>query len=159
MAKDQDDPIEVMLDIFSGRPNPTWTLSGRATEELRRLLDASRGERREEGPPSPYLGYTGFVVTNRGSVAGVPYRLRVYGGVLAVREQFPEETGQEGKQGREGKKPKGRARKVKPQTVVYYADTHRIESWLLEQAAGRGYAEAIEKMGGPRLRPAERGPP
>jgi hypothetical protein len=36
------------------------------------------------------------------------------------------------------------------------AATHRIESWLLEQAVEHGYAEAIEKMGGPRLYGGER---
>jgi hypothetical protein len=159
MAKDQDDAIEVMLDVYSGRPNPTWTLTAREVEELKRLLEASRGERREEGPQSPYLGYTGFVITNRSLIAGIPYRFRAHGGVLAVRDEPPEEAAKKGKEGHEGKKPKGRAKKHKQQKTVYYGDRHRIESWLLEQAVGRGYTETIEKMGGPRLRPVERDRP
>jgi hypothetical protein len=141
MADNQKDTIEVMLDIYSGRPNPSWALSERQIEELRGLLEASTEQRREDSVVTPYLGYVGFVITNHRQLAGIPYRVRIYGGVLTVTEKKEEKV----KEGYEG-----------TAKTTYYADTHRIESWLLEQAVEHGYAEAIEKMGGPRLHRGER---
>lgn len=79
--------FEVELDIFSGRPNPRWTLT--TTEEaelLQRLLDRSV-------PMAPVtisdgkLGYRGFVVQATGSTAaaliarGLPTSFRVRDGL------------------------------------------------------------------------------
>jgi hypothetical protein len=123
-----------MLDLYSGRPNPTWTLTEHQVKELRELLAASTRERREQAPSSRALGYTGFTLTNRGKLEGLPYRVKVYGGVLAVTAENPEPP----------------AERPRP---VYYADSHGLETWLLEQAKARGYGEAIEKMGGPKVNP------
>ena len=125
-----------MLDVFSGRPNPTWTLTPFQVEELRGLLAASRQEQRGEAVEPPYLGYAGFVITSRGQESSMPFRVRVYGGVLTF---FPEQ--------REGS------------TQAYYADTYGVEAWLLEQAVRQGYADAIERMGGPRLQSGEQRSP
>jgi hypothetical protein len=113
--------VEVMLDINSGLPNPSWKLSNSQIEELRRLVEASRAERRETGRESPGLGYRGFTVTNRNQEPGLPYRVQVYGGVLAVTETFEKE-------------------RPRP---IYYADSQGLESWLLRQAADHGYPEDI----------------
>ena len=82
--------FEVELDIFSGRPNPRWTLT--ATEEaelLTRLLDRSV-------PIAPMtitdgkLGYRGFLVRATGSTAtaletrGLPTGFRVRDGLGAT---------------------------------------------------------------------------
>lgn len=68
------EPAEVELDIFSGRPNPTWKLSGEETSQLLSLLGnlPSTDARRQE----PGLGYRGFVVSFRESTA------RIYGGTV-----------------------------------------------------------------------------
>src|SRR5688500_12967848 len=62
--------FEVELDIFSGRPNPRWTLEPAEEAELiQRLLDRSV-------PTAPVtisdgkLGYRGFVVRATGATAG-----------------------------------------------------------------------------------------
>ena len=53
--------IEIQLDIFSGRPNPTWTVAGEAAEHLWRLLrrleaDAAEGASRPRLPRVPAYG-------------------------------------------------------------------------------------------------------
>jgi hypothetical protein len=134
MPNDQENTIEVMLNLYSGRPNPTWMLSKRQIEELHRLIEASNQECHELGSAPPGLGYTGFVLTNRHQLGGIPYRLKVYGGMLAMTAEFS--TGKEDK---------------KRDEPIFYTDTQGLESWLLEQAREHGYTEAIEKMAGPRF--------
>jgi hypothetical protein len=62
--------FEVELDIFSGRPNPRWTLSPQEEQEfLTRLLDKSvpmTSVSAVEGN----LGYRGFIVRADGATAG-----------------------------------------------------------------------------------------
>jgi hypothetical protein len=51
--------VDVELDLFSGRPNPRWTLAGRRVDELRdRVRGLSPGDSKE----IPGLGYRGFVL-------------------------------------------------------------------------------------------------
>jgi hypothetical protein len=130
MAEEQQDTIEVMLDIYSGRPNPSWALSDRLIEELRTLIAANVEQLRENRFVTPYLGYSGFIITNHQQLVGIPYRMRVYGGVLTVTEEKAKEDNNERSK------------------TTYYDDTHRLEAWLLEQAVEHGYADAIERMGG-----------
>src|SRR6188768_1931657 len=79
--------FEVELDIFSGRPNPRWTLAPAEEAELvQRLLDRSV-------PIAPLtitdgkLGYRGFLVRASGSTAailaarGLPTAFRVRDGL------------------------------------------------------------------------------
>lgn len=67
--------VEVELDVFSGRPNPHWTLGGDRAQELPDLLrDLEPAESRE--PPG--LGYRGFLLTAAGAKA------RVFGGVITM---------------------------------------------------------------------------
>jgi hypothetical protein len=126
-------PIQVTLDLYSGRPNPTWSLSPPQVEELRRLIEQSNAERCDTATQPPYLGYAGFVISNPEGVTGLPYELRVYGGMLRATEQLGEralvEAGGEQWHG---------------------AQAHALEAWLMEQAKQLEYAEAIERMGGPR---------
>jgi hypothetical protein len=62
-------PIEVELDVFSGMPNPTWTLS-RADAALfaERLSALLPGALREQDNP---LGYRGLVVDTGAEVVRV----------------------------------------------------------------------------------------
>jgi hypothetical protein len=58
-------PVNVMLQVFSGRPNPEWQLSDAQSRELRERLDAIRSTSFEK--PSGIiggLGYTGFSLTS-----------------------------------------------------------------------------------------------
>lgn len=69
--------LHVELDIFSGRPNPSWTLAEDEAAELRRRLEGLPGTEREIDPPG--LGYRGFLIS------GLPEATscRVFGGLIA----------------------------------------------------------------------------
>jgi len=59
--KEGDERMQVELDIFSGRPNPQWTLTPQQSDEWDRLLQ-ELPEGRADGEPPPGLGYRGFIV-------------------------------------------------------------------------------------------------
>lgn len=68
--------VEVELDVFSGRPNPRWTLmAGRAAELGQLIRDLEPADR----PKPPGLGYRGFVLTSGAAKASV------FGGVVSVK--------------------------------------------------------------------------
>ena len=121
--------VEVTLGVFSGRPEPNWVLSEREVEELRRLL--ARGLRTPLKQPKelPGLGYRGFVIRNEARVKGIPEEMEVYNRTIAIVETERER-----------------------EKRTYYEDVNRIELWLVEQAADRGYGDAIEHFGGPSIK-------
>ncbi len=108
--------INVELDIFSGRPNPSWELSPGEISELARymagLTPASRPAVASD------LGYRGFVISNLGKIAGLPVKIHVFNGVLTVTE-------------------KG--------STNYYNDVNNIESWLIGKAKEHGYGDIISE--------------
>lgn len=62
MAAKSDELIgQATLDIFSGRPNPTWTLTATETSELRQQV-AALSARLATVPRVPDLGYRGVRV-------------------------------------------------------------------------------------------------
>jgi len=72
--------IEVVLDVFSGRPNPSWALdSARESEFLSRLKRLQPAD--EKPPERPILGYRGFVVQSSAG-SGLAGIVRVYGGMV-----------------------------------------------------------------------------
>lgn len=81
-AKTNDQaPIRVELDVFSGRPNPSWMLSSEEARAIRRLLvEAEARPLPASAPPraEPGLGYRGFRLAE-GSGAEAP-TWRVGGG-------------------------------------------------------------------------------
>jgi hypothetical protein len=73
LTANDDAPILVELDIFSGRPNPRWPLSGREAQGLRDLHSGlPLGPDRVPAPPG--LGYRGFTYDVNGA------SWRAYGG-------------------------------------------------------------------------------
>lgn len=60
-------PVTVELDVFSGRPNPEWQLTGEEAAELRRRL--SDLPPADVKPPPPRLGYRGFNVAGAGRIS------------------------------------------------------------------------------------------
>jgi hypothetical protein len=58
------DTARVEIDIFSGRPNPSFQLDQAATAELLKLLDNSK--RGAGAAPRDGLGFRGFVVRIEG---------------------------------------------------------------------------------------------
>jgi hypothetical protein len=122
--------IGIVVDIYSGRRNPTIDLSASEMEELRHRLEASRRTPVRERHERPQLGYRGFVIYNEARETGLPYRAEVFGGFVAVTEERPEPA------------------QPAPQRH-YFKDADQIEEWLLERAAERGLADDIVAMGGP----------
>ena len=56
-------PLEVELDVFSGRPNPRWVLPADERDSLLNLVASLK----EAGGPMPAagLGYRGFILRDR----------------------------------------------------------------------------------------------
>ena len=73
----------VELDIFSGRPNPTWTLPDAEATAFREKLDGLAGT--ASGQVANNLGYRGFVVRTGDEVVTVQRGLvqKVGGGTTA----------------------------------------------------------------------------
>ena len=70
------DLMEIELDAFSGRPNPTWVESPERAASVSRALSSL-----VEAPARPepdHLGYRGFIIRQGGLHA------RVYGGYVTV---------------------------------------------------------------------------
>ena len=77
-------PIEVELDIFSGRPNPKWKLSPRLESELFEQMDALAPDPRGSFPQPPGLGYRGFLLRKENETR--EHDTRVYGGAVTTAE-------------------------------------------------------------------------
>ena len=73
-----ESPMKVELDVFSGRPNPTWRLSSEESDELARRLKDLRPL--DQAPAEPGLGYRGFVLSTPDR------KIHVYQGALTVTE-------------------------------------------------------------------------
>lgn len=76
--------VQIELDIFSGRPNPTWRLDDAQTIELLALL--SDLPVATQGQPEP-LGYRGFLVYRCGSAGVAAAPVRVYAGTVEIDSQ------------------------------------------------------------------------
>jgi hypothetical protein len=72
--------------LFSGRPDPTWTLDRDRVEQLLRIWAELESTTRDL-PPAPPLGYRGIIVNVPGRG-----RFHVYGGVALRR---PDDAGGE----------------------------------------------------------------
>jgi hypothetical protein len=106
--------VLVTLDVFSGRPNPSWSLSADEEQELvRRLQGLPSGD----GPPTEGdLGYRGFRLVARAPRSTLPSEVVVTKGMVTIREN-------------------GRTR--------HYIDANGIESWLLDQARRHGHGPLV----------------
>ena len=76
--------LKIELDVFSGRPNPTWQLDDAQTMELLALLaDLPTAMQRQAEP----LGYRGFLVYRPGLGGEVAAPIRVYAGTVEIDSQ------------------------------------------------------------------------
>lgn len=120
--------VIAMVDMYSGRPNPSWELSDQQLEELRRMLEAARASGPPPGQPFDGLGYRGVWILNRDLEADLPYRVDARGGLLTIVDRPGDEAG----------------------ATHAHSDDQGIERWVLEQAEQRDLGGSIERMGGPR---------
>lgn len=114
--------IRVRLRIFSGRPDPEWTLEPTAVEEAVRRARAALGTQRVPAPPAENLGYRGFEIRG-GRAVGLPDDLVVFGGVITDRTE---------------------------KVGAHWIDSAGLEAVLLEEAQRRGFADVLEAGGAPR---------
>jgi hypothetical protein len=79
--------LEVILDVFSGRRNPTWIVEGVKAEELMNRLLRLPTLAGEVSPPPPSLGYRGMRMEIRqrdeGEEWAGPYE--IYAGLVKDR--------------------------------------------------------------------------
>ncbi len=79
--------MRVELDIYSGRPNPSWVLTAEeATELLRRLQALPESD---SGSVREGLGYRGLVVTGEGLRASALDKLEISAGIAVGRGSGP----------------------------------------------------------------------
>ena len=79
----EGDGVQVTVLLYSGRPNPTFTLTAEQADRVRQLVDAAQpdpGFRGGSVLPS-ILGYNGLLVE------GLPAPLAVYGGRIEVQDR------------------------------------------------------------------------
>lgn len=74
----------ITLDMYSGRPNPSWEVSDTDAKKLRKLLAKKRKISTISSPGSVgQLGYRGLIITTEGDLA-LPKMMRAFDGVLEV---------------------------------------------------------------------------
>jgi hypothetical protein len=108
--------IDVILDIFSGRPNPRWTLAGDQEAELLERIEQIQTPSLSKVPGvTGKLGYRGFIL-NRSSVAPEgALKVLVHEGVVDFGQDLESRV----------------------------ADNRDLESWLLGTASGLSIEERV----------------
>lgn len=123
MASDKDG-ITVMVGLFSGRPNPEFTLTGKAADDFINLAKQGVGKEPANPPPAPRLGeFYGFFVkvpAERAKSAGLPAEFSIFKGV--VTEQI----------GREAK---------------HWRDAGNLEQNLIQRAYDAGHGDLLKMVG------------
>ncbi|MFX1345426.1 MAG: hypothetical protein ACFFAI_09990 [Promethearchaeota archaeon] len=106
----------MVLDIYSGRPNPKWQLKIDNINDFKsRFKDLQESEPLE--PPG--LGYRGFIIKNINKIPDVPMRFTVYNNVISF---------------------------IKKKKRIYQEDKNKLEEWLLSQAVEHGYEKLVESI-------------
>ncbi|HEX8903369.1 MAG TPA: hypothetical protein VF771_00860 [Longimicrobiaceae bacterium] len=117
--------MRVEADLFSGRPNPTFTLDAEQAATLATLLRGlpAGGQRRE--PPG--LGYRGFVIRDAGDALPGCTTLRAFHGIV---------TAECGAESRDLADP-----------------AQTVERWLLDVARPKLSAEVVDVIRGELAQP------
>jgi hypothetical protein len=78
--------FKVVLDVFSGRANPAWSLDGVLADELADRLRRLAPAPKEKRPNPPDLGYRGLRLTQRVRGNNAESCYEVYGGIVKHRD-------------------------------------------------------------------------
>lgn len=124
--KSTKESVLVRLLLFSGRPDPQWSLSEAQIEGLAARLARTIGVEGVEQAATGGLGYRGFLVQNVAGLAGLPAEFIVFRSILSV----PARPGRH-----------------------HWRDLAKVEDWLLELARQRGFGQALEAFGVGRGKP------
>jgi hypothetical protein len=107
--------MKVILNVFSGRPDPCWDLTAEEASALARYLSDLLPARRTL--PEGNLEHRGLTVANPDRLASLPVQIQVFQGIIGVWENgYP----------------------------TYYHDLHHVEDWLIELARQRGYESLLD---------------
>lgn len=109
--------VSVVLDVFSGRPNPSWELDPSESGELLQQLSPLPETDKNKSVFNDGLGYRGFVISVTGADAAtsLPATIRVYKGFVLMNEKV-------------------------------FSDQHSVEKKLMEQGRNKGFAHIIESI-------------
>lgn len=103
--------LEAVVDIFSGRENPSWKLSESEAELLKtKLKGLKKGEPVNE---HPQLGYRGMWIVNRDNDFNFPKKIIAYKSCITLIEHSG--------------------------NIRYVKDEANIEDWLKSLANEKGY--------------------
>lgn len=120
----EKDAISVKIGIFSGRPNPEFSVKGKLIQKLVNMLETTLGKESIHPPPLPRLGdFYGFMVNipeNTAKKFDIPNQFKIYHGVIT---------------------------EIKPKKPKYWRDIKRIEQFLLSLAYEEGYGELLVDFG------------
>ena len=112
--------MQAQLMIFSGRPDPEFTLpSESATELATRITQVVDGTPAGDAPEGG-LGYRGFRVLNSDGLAGISEEIQVFRGVVMDTNAG---------------------------VTRHWVDSAGIEGFLLEQARNAGLGELLSAAG------------
>lgn len=108
--------ISIQLDVFSGRPNPSWELSPSESGELFNQLSLLPEADAAKAPYYDRLGYRGFIVSvYEKDTTSSPSIYRIFQGYVFNSDKL-------------------------------YSDKDSLEKSFIEQARKKGFADIIEFM-------------
>jgi hypothetical protein len=108
-------PLHVEIDVYSGRPNPSFELTGSEAAEMSALLHNL--PRAQSVAPESGLGYRGFVVSGETGLApDLPARVRVFRGYILTEKE----------------------------SGIAYHDVHDAEGWLKIRARRAGHGDLFD---------------
>jgi hypothetical protein len=111
----------VILQVFSGQPNPSWPLEGEALRGVVERVRAARVQPTKQSIPPSVLGYRGFRIENRAG-GELPRALTVWRGVVVAFRDGETET---------------------------WADSGDLERFLLADARRRGHGDLLSAASAP----------
>lgn len=79
--------MHVTLDIFSGRPNPSWELNQKQASLFLKEISNLKTTVKFHDSSKYGLGYRGFIVEEEANFAQKPRRFEVYNGIVNVVEK------------------------------------------------------------------------
>ena len=82
----QASPLQVEVDVYSGRPNPRWNLSAQQTEEFLKMVRALP-ERERESALNQNLGYRGLKVKGSHLDKDGCKEIVIGNGIVVVQEE------------------------------------------------------------------------
>lgn len=109
--------VSVQMDVFSGRPNPSWELSPSESGELLKQLSLLPEVDTNAAVFNDNLGYRGFVISVHGTdtAEATSSEYRVYKGFVLMNGHV-------------------------------FSDNGSVEKKLIEQAVNRGFKDLIESL-------------